>query len=94
MQNEEGHITMNEFRTVVESFRSDMKKIVEVMNHRFDTVDHRFDTLTQEIKTVKTHVGLMHEDLTEIKADLKAKVPYDEFNRLEKRVARLERKSA
>jgi chromosome segregation ATPase len=39
---EEGMISLNEFKTALEDVRSDIKKVVEVMNHRFDQVDARF----------------------------------------------------
>lgn len=88
---EERGISMSEFKTVVEFFRSDLKKVVEVMNHRFDKVE-------TDIRTVKQEIALLHEGQTEIKADLrtslKERVTYQDFNKLEKRVSRLERKTA
>lgn len=102
---EERGISMNEFKTVVESFRSDIKKVVEVMNHRFDKVENDIHGLKSDVQVlksdmhiVKEEIALLHEGQTEIKAELrtslKDKVTYGDFNKLEKRVARLERKSA
>jgi len=102
---EEGRISMTEFNTVVENFRSDIKKVVEVVNHRFDRVDGRMDGLEGRmdkmegnICSMKEQIGLLHEGQTEIKAELKSelknKVSYAEFEKLEKRVVRLETKVA
>lgn len=58
---EEGKITMTEFKTVVERFEENQKKIVEVVNHRFDRVE-------ADIQILKHEVALLHEGQTEIKA--------------------------
>jgi hypothetical protein len=126
---EEGKITMTEFKTVVEGFHSEIKKIIEVMQHRFgvvdtkleivgkrldkhdtqfvliqqkfDKIDRRFDQVDQtmgdmqtDIHSIKEQGKLLHEGHVEIKAELKRKVSEDEFEKLEKRVARLESKVA
>lgn len=44
MTDERG-ISMSEFKTVVESFQSDLKKVTEVMVYRFDRVDERMDRM-------------------------------------------------
>jgi hypothetical protein len=104
----EGKITMSEFKTVVERFEENQKKVIEVMNHRFDQVDERFNVVDKEIKvmkhdviglkdgvhSLKQEVALLHEGQTAIRADLRRKVSYDDFEMLEKRVARLECKVA
>ena len=86
---EEGRITMSEFKTVVERFEANQKKILEVM-------DHRFDRLQKDVHSMKHEIALLHEGQTEIKAELrtglKDRVTYQDFNKLEKRVARLEMK--
>jgi regulator of replication initiation timing len=130
---EERGISMNEFKTVVESFRSDMKKMSEVMMHNFSSIREKMGSMAEEIGSmkeemgsmkvqtgsmkvqvgsmavqvgsmevqigsVKEQVGLLHEGQTEIKSELRAgwkdKVGYTDFERLEKRVARLEKKIA
>jgi hypothetical protein len=89
--NEERGISMNEFKTMFESIQSSIKAVVEVMNHRFDRLE-------KDMHTVKTEIALLHEGQTEIKAELrsglKERVTYQDFNKLDKRVARLERKTA
>ena len=105
---EEGKITMTEFKTVVERFEDNQKKIVEVMNHRFDRMEGRMDRMETDITTIKGditvmkggihslkhEVALLHEGQTAIRADLRKKVSYDDFEMLEKRVTRLENKVA
>jgi uncharacterized coiled-coil protein SlyX len=105
---EERGISMSEFKTVVESFKDGQKKIIEVMNHRFDklegTVDKlenrmdglegRMDRMEKDHRSMKEQMGLILEVQTEIKTEFKNKVDRDEFSKLEKRVARLERKVA
>lgn len=39
---------------------------------------------------IKQEIALLHEGQTAIRADLRRKVSYDDFEMLEKRVARLE----
>ena len=53
---EQGKITMSEFKTVVERFEENQKKIIEVMNHRFDKVDERFNQVDTEIGLIKRDV--------------------------------------
>ncbi len=105
---EEGMISLNEFKAVVERFESNQKKIVEVMNHRFDRVE-------ADIHDLKDEVGILHEGQTmlkaqfaemrqefkemrrehaEFKTELRCKADAEDVNKLTKRVARLERKSA
>jgi chromosome segregation ATPase len=54
--------------------------------------------LKTDMHTVKEEIALLHEGQTEIKAELrsslKERVTYQDFNNLDKRVARLERKTA
>jgi len=122
-------ISMNEFKTVVEAFRSDMKKMGEVITHRFDRLEGRMDGLegkmgklqgrmdglegkigkldsrmvkvetkvdglTEQVGLLTEQVGLLMEGQVEIKAALEDKVSRQEFAKLEKRVVRLERRTA
>ncbi|MCK5240839.1 hypothetical protein KAR34_00170 [bacterium] len=87
---EEGKITMSEFKTVVERFEDNQKKIIEVMNHRFDKVETDMHAIKEDVSSLKEEVALLHEGQTAIRADLRRKVSYDDFEMLEKRVARIE----
>jgi len=50
--------------------------------------------LKGDVRTLRDEVALLHEGQTEIKETLFQKVDRAEFSRLEKRVAKLERRSA
>jgi hypothetical protein len=72
---------------------------------RMDRFENRTDRMEGEIKgeingfkadvvSLKQEVALLHEGQTEIKGMLNQKVDREEFNKLEKRVVRLEHKRA
>ncbi|MCD4814537.1 hypothetical protein K8S19_12710 [bacterium] len=54
---EEGKITMSEFKTVVERFEDNQKKMIEVMNHRFDQQDIRIGRMEQRMGGVEQRMG-------------------------------------
>jgi len=99
---------MNEFKTVVESFRSEIRKVAEVTSHVFEKVqsmdgrmgkiEGRMDRMEGDLHGLKEQVGLLMEGQTELKAEIRAglkdRVTYQDFEKLEKRVTRLERKTA
>lgn len=87
-------ISMNEFKTVVESFQSDLKKVSEAIQSVQSKMNDGFQYMHEQFGSLKEQVALLHEGQTEIKNDLKQKVDRDEFGRLELRVARLENKAA
>jgi len=98
---DERGLSMNEFKAVVEHFEAGQKKIIEVMNYRFDKLEGRVGVIEGKIATIERNVGVMKEQLglviesqTEMKIEFKNKVDREEFSKLEKRVARLERKVA
>lgn len=49
---DEGKITMSEFKTVVERFEENQKKIVEVMQHEFGKINERFEKVDQRFEKV------------------------------------------
>jgi chromosome segregation ATPase len=126
---EERGISMNEFKTVVESFRSEIRKVAEVTNHlfnKFEKVENKLEKVEDKLEKVedklekvedklekmdkdlqvvkldvsglKEQVGFLMEGQTEIKSELRAglkdRVTYQDFDKLEKRVVRLEKKVA
>lgn len=90
---EEPIITMTEFRTVVEEFKSEQKRMSEYLLHldqkmnngfskiteEFQGVDRRFIEVGAGIHSLNEQIGLLHEGQTEIKLSLKQKVDRDEF---------------
>ena len=98
---EEGKITMSEFKTVVERFEENQKKIVEVMQHGFEVARDDRNTIKQQIQSMGTkisviqeQVGLLHEGQTSIRTELRQKPSLDVIGELERRVTRLENKVA
>jgi len=101
-------ITMSEFKTVVENFQSDIKKLAEAMQYGFETVNAELRYVKADIRELKdktdrigtktdVHTGQLaqlQEDVTDIKNSFKLKVDRDEFAKLEMRVTKLENKVA
>ncbi|MFA6184155.1 MAG: hypothetical protein WC682_03555 [Parcubacteria group bacterium] len=54
------------------------------INNRLDSIDNRLDNMQSDLDIVKS-------DVSDIKYDLRQKVSYDEFEKMEKRVLKLEK---
>ena len=61
---------MNEFKTVVEQFRDDQKKFLEVMNHKFDQQEVRMTRQEKKSDSMMEQIALLHEGQTAMKAEL------------------------
>ncbi|MEK7535670.1 MAG: hypothetical protein AAB590_01485 [Patescibacteria group bacterium] len=65
----------------------------KILNSHSKTLDSHTQTLDSHTKTLDSHtqmIGQIMLDVEQIKFDLKQKVSYDDFAKLEKRVARME----
>jgi BMFP domain-containing protein YqiC len=91
---EDRGISMSEFKMVVESFHSDLKKISEVVQHIHSQVQNGFQGVNEQLASVKEQIAVLHVGQTEIKHALKRKVDQDDFDKLETRVTTLENKVA
>lgn len=63
-----------------------------VVNRKIDNIT---ETLSEHTKKLDSHtemIGILMEDISVVKSDLKRKVDYDEFTSLVKRVSKLESK--
>ena len=78
---------MSEFKTIVEQFKDNQKKLAEVMLHEFDTAK-------QERNSLKEQVALLHEGQTAIRSELRLKPNFEVIEEIEKRLTRLENKVA
>ena len=58
---------------------------------RFDKLEGRFDNLEGRFDALETKVDRMQEDVTDIKHELAHKVDIADFQKLEKRVVRMEK---
>ncbi|MCD4812656.1 hypothetical protein K8S19_03065 [bacterium] len=84
---EQGSINMGEFKTVVEHFEENQKKMAEVMLYEFKNAG-------EERQSLKEQVALLHEGQTMIRSELRLKPGFEVIEELEKRVTRLENKVA
>jgi chromosome segregation ATPase len=62
------------------------------VDKRFNDVDKRFNDIDKKLDSHTEMIGVLMEDTSSIKGDLKKKVDYDEFLSLVKRVQMLESK--
>jgi predicted nucleic acid-binding Zn-ribbon protein len=69
---EEKVITLPEFKMVVESIRSDIKKMSEGLNHRLDKMDARQDKTDGSLSAIKEHTGVLTIEIHEIKEELRS----------------------
>jgi hypothetical protein len=76
-----------EVMSMLENMNDGIKVIAETQGD----VIKRLDNLESDVKVVKADINIIKSDITEIKFELKRKVSYDEFEKLEKRVVRLEK---
>lgn len=67
--------------------------VVEKFDGMEEKMDNRFDELKSDIGRVETDISVLKTDVKEIKANLNKKVDKIEYNTLEYRVEKLEKKS-
>lgn len=56
-----------------------------------DGIDNRLDGIDGRLDGIDGRLDRMQEDTTDIKHELKRKVDYEEFEKLEKRVIKIEK---
>ncbi|EKE16065.1 MAG: hypothetical protein ACD_11C00047G0002 [uncultured bacterium] len=71
---------------IIAEQQGELTKKIDKLEEGFDGLEGRFDGLERKIDQ-------MQGDISEIKYELKRKVGYDEFEKLEKRVMKLEKLS-
>jgi uncharacterized protein Yka (UPF0111/DUF47 family) len=79
-KSEEKVYTTNEVGSMIEKFDDSLKTLAE----NYTDMNHRMGRL-------ETKVDRLQDDMVEVKFELKRKVPQDEFEKLEKRVVKLEK---
>ncbi|MDD5396505.1 MAG: hypothetical protein PHW24_00405 [Candidatus Moranbacteria bacterium] len=89
--------TVNEIGAILEKMDGKIETLAEVMeikfenvNARFDGIDVRLDGIDNRLDLVETKIDRLQDDMVEVKFELKRKVDAEEFERLEKRVVKLE----
>lgn len=63
----------------------------DTLEGRFNTLEGRFDHLESRFDTLEAKVDRMQDDITDIKHELSQKVNLEDFQKLEKRVVRMEK---
>ncbi|HBI17457.1 MAG TPA: hypothetical protein DDY52_04945 [Candidatus Moranbacteria bacterium] len=61
------------------------------IDNRLDGIDNRLDGIDERLDNMQEDLNVMKDDISDIKYDLKQKVSYDEFEKMEKRVLKLEK---
>lgn len=64
---EEQGISMSEFKMVVESFQSDLKKVSEVIQHNHTQVQGDLRVLKTDVASLKTDVGYLKSEVGSLK---------------------------
>ncbi len=74
---EEGMISMNEFKVIVEKFEESQKRIVEYMTHEFGQIKtefgevyKRFDQQDKRMLGMMEQIAILKEGQTELKSDV------------------------
>lgn len=100
---EEKLFTAGEVGSMLESIDSAMKMMAEnhsgvikrldSIDNRLDGVENRLDRVENRIDTVETKIDRLQDDMVEVKYELRQKVSVKDFEKLEKRVVKLEKLS-
>lgn len=64
---------------------------IEVIGEQYKDVVNRLDTMQGDIDTMQGDIDTIKSDILDIKYDLKDKVSYADFEKMEKRMVKLEK---
>ena len=76
---------------VIAEDQGEIKNRLGNLEGKFDTLEGKFDTLEGKVDRLQEDMDIVKSDVSKIKTDLKRKVDYDEFEKLEKRMLKVER---
>ena len=75
-----------------QTFKSgEVMSMLENMNDGIKIIAEQQQDMSKDIREIKEDMNIVKSDIAEIKFELKRKVSYDEFEKLEKRVVKLEK---
>lgn len=86
----------DQFTAVLEDIRSDFSLFAESMSRVHEKLDNhetRLERVESKVDNLSDDVFVIKETIKVIRGDLKQKVDYEEFESLEKRVAKLENRT-
>jgi archaellum component FlaC len=76
-------------KTLAENYSS-MGHRLDGIDNRLDGIDNRLDGIDDKLELVETKIDRLQDDMVEVKFELKRKVDAEQFEKLEKRVVKLE----
>jgi|GEM_PF-5242992 len=82
---------MNEGIQLISEQHTEVIKRLDKLDGRVDKLDGRVDKLESRFDGLESRFDKMQDDVTEIKHRLSEKVDRDEFNKMEKRMIKLEK---
>lgn len=82
---------MNDGIGVIAETQQETNQRLGVLETRFGGFETRFDGLEGKVDRLQEDMDIVKSDVSKIKTDLKRKVDYDEFEKLEKRMIKVER---
>lgn len=82
----EGHSTLVEGQ-------NEIKNVLTSVDQRLGRVEIRLDGVEDRLGLVETKIDRLQDDMVEVKFELKRKVDAEQFEKLEKRVVKLEKHS-
>lgn len=85
--------SMNEGIKVISEQHGGIVSRLDGIDTRLDSVDTRLDGIDGRLNVMDSKIDRLQEDMVEVKFELRQKVSVDQFQRLERRVTKLERLS-
>lgn len=89
----EGHSTLVDGQNDIKKILTSVDQRLEKVEIRLDSVENRLDSVEDKLELVETKIDRLQDDMVEVKFDLKRKVDAEQFEKLEKRVVKLEKLS-
>ena len=68
-----------------------MEVKIDAMDGKIGAMEVKIDRIENKIETIEKKIDRLQDDMVEVKYDLKRKVDYEEFEKLEKRTVKLEK---
>lgn len=83
----------SELGSMIEDLDTKIVTLSESVDIKFENVNNKLDHVDNRLELVETKIDRLQDDMVEVKFELKRKVGQDEFEKLEKRVVKLEKVS-
>lgn len=90
--NENVHYSSTEMNRYLGTLCETHNENLKVINENFVVVNRKIDSMKEILDSHTEMIGILMEDVSSIKGDLKKKVDYDDFLSLVRRVQKIESK--